>query len=213
MAYRDALAELRRQRNVAWAQFGVMAALALFLAFGWYRASREFPPLHIPPNLTRGAVVRPGEVPASSVYAFAYYIWQQVNRWPVDGKVDYGKAIFQHQAYLTARFREELLADLERRGRGGELDERARGVQELPGHHFDAHRVEAQGNDLWVVWLDLEVSESYKKTTVKTTQVRYPLRVVRYEVDLARNPFGLALDGFVTGAGPRELTAQELSQR
>jgi hypothetical protein len=45
--------------------------------------------------------------------------------------------------------------------------------------------------------------------TVKRTAIRYPLRVVRYAVDLETNPWGLALDGF--GAeGPRRLTDAEL---
>jgi integrating conjugative element protein (TIGR03746 family) len=201
LKYRDALTEMRHQRNVAWLQFGAMTLVALVLASGWYVASRELPALHIPPDVSEGVIIRPGEVPTPNVYAFALYTWQQVNRWPSDGTQDYPAAIYRFTPYLTPRFREELLADMHRRARAGELDERVRGVQEIPGHHFDFNRVDPKGEGVWVVWLDLAVEEHYRRTRVKETQVRYPLRVVRLDVDKALNPFGLALDGFATRAG------------
>jgi hypothetical protein len=65
------------------------------------------------------------------------------------------------------------------------------------------------GGDVWVVWLDLDLLESVKGMTVKRTAIRYPLRVVRFAVDLETNPWGLALDGFEAD-GPRRLTDDEL---
>jgi hypothetical protein len=44
---------------------------------------------------------------------------------------------------------------------------------------------------------------------VKETTVRYPLRVVLYDVGPEANPWGLALDGYAA-AGPRRLTEDEL---
>ena len=55
-----------------------------------------------------GAKLRAGEVPPPNVYAFAHYIWQQVNHWGRDGDKDYGAAIFRMQAYITPSCREWL---------------------------------------------------------------------------------------------------------
>ncbi|MCG8033805.1 MAG: TIGR03746 family integrating conjugative element protein, partial [Candidatus Thiodiazotropha taylori] len=55
-----------------------------------------------------------------NVYAFAFYIFQQLNRWPDDGAKDYGKAIFRISPYVTPRYRTDLMTDLEQRGRKGE---------------------------------------------------------------------------------------------
>ena len=48
-----------------------------------------------------------------------------------------------------------------------------------------------RGNFVW----DLP---DYRGETIKNTAVHYALRVVRYDVDPERNPFGLALAGFAT---------------
>jgi integrating conjugative element protein (TIGR03746 family) len=51
------------------------------------------------------------------------------------------------------------------------------------------------GSD-WIVTLDLDVDEYYRGDLVKRAFVRYPIRVVRYDVDPEHNPWGLALDCF-----------------
>ena len=81
-------------------------------------------------------------------------------------------------------------------------------MQELPGHGYEERRVDLVDDDTWIVWLDLDLQESVKGMTVKHTAIRYPLRVVRYAVDLEANPWGLALDGF-HAEGPHRLTDQE----
>ncbi|MCB1904635.1 MAG: DUF2895 family protein, partial [Gammaproteobacteria bacterium] len=71
--------------------------------------------------------------------------------------------------------------------------------------------VDVLKQDVWVVWLDLDLYESVKGMTVKKTAIRYPLRVVRHAVDLEANPWGLALDGFAA-EGPRRLSEAELTE-
>ena len=60
-------------------------------------------------------------VPDVNVYGFAYYIWQQINRWQADGATDYGAQIFRFQAYVTPSCRAQLEADLDSRYQAGEL--------------------------------------------------------------------------------------------
>lgn len=208
--YRHEIDNVRAHLRSLWTVIGLQAAVVFALAYGWSQAPRELT-VHIPPDLRSGAVLAVDAVPPANVYAFAFYIFQQLNRWPEDGARDYGRAIYRVSPYLTPRYRAELLTDLEQKGRQGELAYRVRGVQSIPGHGYEERRVDLLAADTWVVWLDLDLLESVKGMTVKRTAIRYPLRVVRHAVDLEANPWGLALDGF-GGDGPRRLSAAELAE-
>lgn len=186
----------------------VLTVVAIGLWVGWYSAPTRMT-FHAPPDLRNGAVLRANEVPPANVYAFAYYIMQGTNYWPQDGQKDYAANVYRYSAYYTPRFREELVSDVDERGRKGELLMRQRTVHELTGHGYEERRVDVLGNGVWVVWLDLDINESVKGLTVKNTALRYPVRVVAYEVSPEQNPYGLALDGYAD-EGPRRLTEAEL---
>ena len=94
---------------------GLEALIIAALWFGWSQAPKGLT-VHVPPDLRSGATFTAGEVPPANVYAFAYYIFQQLNRWPEDGARDYGRAIFRVSPYLTPRYRAELIADLDLKG-------------------------------------------------------------------------------------------------
>jgi len=186
---------------------GFQALLILALWYGWSQSPKHLR-VHVPPDLRSGAILSVEEVPPANVYAFAFYIFQQLNRWPANGAKDYGNAIFRVSPYVTPRYRQELIADMERKAKGGELAYRIRGMQEVPGHGYAERRVDVLATDVWVVWLDLDLLESVKGMTVKQTTIRYPLRVVRHTIDPESNPWGLALDGY-EGDGPRRLNVDE----
>lgn len=113
--------------------------------------------------------------------------------------------------YLTPRYRNDLIADMELKARRGELAYRVRGVHEVPGHGYEERRVDVLSPDVWIVWLDLDLLESVKGMTVKQTTIRYPIRVVRQAIDPEANPWGLALDGYASD-GPRRLTDADLAE-
>jgi len=208
--YRYEIDNVRAHLRSLWVVIGLQTLVILALWFGWSQAPKHLT-VHVPPDLRSGATQAIDEVPPANVYAFAFYIFQQLNRWPDDGAQDYGKAIFRVSPYLTPRNRAGLIAEMELKGRQGELAYRVRGLQEIPGHGFEERRVDLLSPGVWVVWLDLELAESVKGMTVKKTAIRYPLRVVRHAVDPEANPWGLALDGFAT-EGPRRLKASELAE-
>jgi integrating conjugative element protein (TIGR03746 family) len=156
--------------------------------------------LHINPDLRAGDTVSVANgtapIPNPNVYSFAYYVWQQVNRWQTDGGTDYGTQIYNFQSYLTPRCQAQLKGDLEARNRSGELRMRTRQITEIPGLGFQDARVIGEGPAAWNVLLDMQVIETFRSQPVKDTFVRYPIRVVRFDVDRQRNPFRLALDCF-----------------
>jgi integrating conjugative element protein (TIGR03746 family) len=88
-----------------------------------------------------------------------------------------------------------------------------RALQLVPGHGFEESKVVLTGEDSWTVTLDMELIETAYGMTVKNPVIRYPLRVVRYEVDPELNPWGLALDGYsgrpervtLTAAGDKDV--------
>ena len=208
--YRTEIDNVRAHVRSLWTVIGLQFVVILVLWFGWSQPQKQLT-VHVPPDLRSGATLSVNETPAATVYAFAFYIFQQLNRWPEDGAKDYGKAIFRISPYVTPRYQSELLADLELKGRQGELAYRVRGVQEIAGHGYEERRVDVLAPGVWVVWLDLNLVESVKGMTVKKTAIRYPLRVVSLAVDPEANPWGLALDGYAK-EGPRRLSESGLDE-
>lgn len=186
---------------------GIEAFLILVLAIGLMRVPSDLT-IHIPPDLKSGATVQPNEPSPANVYAFAVYIFQQLYRWPTDGATDFSHAIYALSGYLTPFYRELLISELESKAKRGELAGRERGMQELPGQGFSEERVNILKDGVWVVVVDMALSETVKGMAVKRKTIRYPLRVVRYDVDRESNPWGLALDGFAS-TGPTTLDLEE----
>jgi len=207
MAYRSEIANLQRVNKILLWVIVLLVIVAAGMYAGWYSAPSRID-LDIPPDLRNGTTMKVGEKHPANVYAFAHYVFQQINYWPEDGSQDYGKAVFRFAAYLTPQYRQQLLEDLKERGKAGEL-QRTRTVAEIPGHGYEEKRVDILGNGSWIVWLDLQMNETVNGVPVKQAALRYPIHVVRYDVSRETNPYGLALDGY-SDEGPRRLTDEEL---
>ncbi|MFH7468035.1 DUF2895 family protein, partial [Pseudomonas syringae group genomosp. 7] len=67
---------------------------------GWW-CSRKLWTVHVPPDLRAGSTLMWFDVPPQSVYTFGLYIFQQMNRWQVDGEQDYEDKISRLAAYIT----------------------------------------------------------------------------------------------------------------
>src|SRR3546814_5326480 len=55
-------------------------------------------------------------------------------------------------------------------------------------------RVKVVSDRDWIVTLDVSADEYYSSEQVKRALVRYPIKVVRLDIDPEHNPFGPALD-------------------
>lgn len=189
-------AHVKSLRLCAAALFGAMMLCGL----GWWHTPRDLT-IHIPPDLRSGSVRKWWDVPPEDVYAFALYVFEEINRWPSNGEVDYPRNIYTLSPYLTPECQRYLRQDATWRGEHNELRDRVRGVFEIPGRgysHDPTRRVQVLSSDDWIVALDLDVDEYYRGDLVKRAFVRYPIRVVRYDVDPEHNPWGLALDCFAS---------------
>jgi integrating conjugative element protein (TIGR03746 family) len=92
--YRYEIDNVRAHVRSLWAVIAIQTMVIAGLWYGWSQAPRELT-VHIPPDLRSGAVLALNEVAPANVYAFAFYIFQQLNRWPEDGARDYGRAIYR----------------------------------------------------------------------------------------------------------------------
>ena len=194
--FRNELAHLHAHVRTLRACLGGVVILAAILAYGWWSAPRHLT-IHVPPDLRSGSVRRWWDVPPESVYAFAFYLFQQLHRWSADGEVDYARNIRSLSAYFTPSCKSFLERDFAVRQERGELRRRTRGVYEIPGRGYGDDplaRVKALSDRAWIVTLDLMADEYYSDEPVKRVAVRYALRVVRLDIDPKLNPFGMALD-------------------
>ncbi len=191
--YRNELAGQREAIRALWGAVGVALVCAVILGIGWMTAPNSLR-IHIPPDLGTGATVRPDTPGPAHVYTFALYIWQQLYRWPNDGSREYRAKVDALAGFLTPACRQDRLDDHAARNARRELADRQRAVWEIPGRGYAVERVFDEGAGSWVVSLDLMIEETVLGERVKSRAVAYPVRVVRYDVDRERNPWGLALD-------------------
>lgn len=190
---------------------GCVVGLTLLLTLtvvGWMQAPRHIT-LHYPPDLSAGARQGIGDIPKANLYSFAFYIFQQLNRWPSDGRDDYFERIHTLQNYLTPTCFEERLADYDVRNNNNELSGRARAVWEIPGRGFSFGRVTSTSSKSWVVGLDFHVQETFRGEKVKDRLIHFPLKVVAYEVDPQLNPWGLAIDCYASAPRVIEVNQEE----
>jgi len=201
--YRHEIDNAHAHITSLWLVIMLLAGALAYAFHGWSNAPDDIT-VHIPPDLSSGASMSVGDVPAPNIYAFGFYIWQQLNRWAEDGAEDYAKNLYRFAPYITPSFRADLLRDMNRRGRQGELSSRVRALSQDPDAPYEEGRVKPVADGVWIVTIDAIIEESVAGMAVKKTHIRYPLRVIRYDVDRERNPWGMALDGFA-GEGPVKL--------
>lgn len=189
---------LRLEAHIKTLRIGasVLVLLALVMGVGWWSAPRDLT-IHVPPDLRSGSTRKWWDVPPESVYAFTFYVWQQLNRWPTNGEEDYARNLHALSPYFTPACRAFLQADYDYRRNAGELRQRVRGIYEIPGRGYGDNpsaRVRVMSARDWVVTLDLSADEYHGSEQVKRALVRYPIKVASVDVDPQRNPFGLAID-------------------
>ena len=190
--------EQDKQTTLIYIQWGVIVfslLMMLFLWLGWYRAPSHMT-VYLPPDISGGALTKANSVPTPYVYAFSFQIWQELNYWPIDGVKNYKENIDKFASFLTPRFHQLLIEDYKTKQSNGELN-RTRSIQGMDGEGFDVKRIKRLSANAWEVDVDARLTETSDGVVTKDVEIEYPLKVVRMQISVSRNPFGLALDGFV----------------
>lgn len=189
-----------------------LVVVCLFEAFGWSKAPDKLT-IHVPPDLRAGSTRLWWDIPPENVYGFGLYLFTQLNRWPTNGEVDYKKNIDAYQYYLTPKCKAVLEDDYNTRSYAGELHNRVRGVYEILGRSYaddPTFRVKQLDKNTWQVNLDINADEYYLSEPVKRAVARYPLRIIRFDSDPDKNPYGLMIDCFTST--PQKLEIAEGKQ-
>ncbi len=139
------------------------------MGLGWWNSPRDLT-IHVPADLRSGSTRPWWDVPPESVYAFTFYVWQQLQRWLSNGDEDYPRNLHMLSAYFTPACQAFLQQDYEHRRNAGELRRRVRGIYEIPGRGYGDNptsRVRTLSNRDWVVVLDVTADEYYASEQVK----------------------------------------------
>lgn len=157
--------------------------------------------INVPPDLSQGALVKPGEFQKSNAYVFALHVWRELNDWKISGKKDYPARIKVYECYVTPNFHRWLLNNVDQKEKEGELDRARRTTLVSPFHES---LVANLGANTFSVTIDINLIEDIKGREVKNIAIRYPLRVV--PDTRTCNRFGMSLDGFA--AEPSRITLE-----
>lgn len=159
--------------------------------------------VQVPPDLSHGARVKPGEYLASSSYVFSHYIWRELNDWKVSGKSDLPARLKTYECYVTPSFKKQLDKIKKEKSVNGELDRTRVMTSDV---EFKQGYVKELGANTFVAYLHMHIIERIEDSEVKNVHIRYPLRVVPDNREC--NRFGQALDGFYSD--PERITEDEV---
>lgn len=152
--------------------------------------------ISIPPDLRAGALVKPGVKQPENVFAFTTSVFMSLNSWGENGQKDYPENIKKLLAFITPNFRNELIDDMNKKNKAGELDGITRQLS-LPAEYvFDRDTVTVINSDLWVVKLPLEVKEYVDGQLIKDIEVLYSFSVKRMRTNVAKNAEQIGIDSF-----------------
>lgn len=185
-----------------------LTAVCGMVSYGWYSSPKSMT-IHIPPDLRAGSTRPWYDIPEGNIYAFTYYIFQQLNAWSNNGENDYLAQIQRLKPYLTPHCQTYLEEDYKLRKSRNELEDRTRSISEIPGRGFDHSRVKKLSNDSWEVLLDVSVNEYYNNELVKKVLTRFDINTVSYDVNQELNPWGMALNCYMSKPKRIELKDKE----
>ena len=199
MPYLDAIAQARCHIRSLWIALACMMLINAILLVSWHRSIQQMT-VYIPPSIPHnGLTVKQGQIAKSTVFSFAYYLWQRVNYWQKNGRDDYKKSIETLTPFLTPRFKLQLIQHYNRLLVNGELQERIRLMQGINDGAYNPHAVTYLGHGTWSVHLIMRLTEmmNMNAKVVKDAEMNYVLRIVKAPIDAKHNPWGLAIDGYL----------------
>jgi len=200
MKFINALEQARWHIRTLWLVIIIAFIVNALVIFGWMHSQSKIQ-VEVPPQIPEsGLTLSQGEVPKTTIYSFAFYVWQSVNHWSKDGMADYKQQITQFSPFLTPNFKLKLVQSYNHLLNDGELQDRIRLMQGIAGSEYSPDDVKYIGHGTWIVHLSMRLTEMMNANAkvVKDAQMLYTLKVVRYDADAKANPWGLAIAGFNT---------------
>lgn len=168
----------------------IVSVIALALVGILYTRQNDLV-VHVPPDLSRGANLKPGELQPPNAYAFATTVWRELNDWQENGRKNYPDKIKSYQCYVTPTFLHWLEKNNKEKATAGELERmRSLSVEDV----FRNDMVKPVGGNTFEVTLTMKLHERIEGQPIKDVVIRYPLRVI--PDTRSCNQMGMAIDGF-----------------
>lgn len=177
-----------------WIVIAILVCINLMLFWGWKSAPQKLH-VYLPPDLSQGAMIRPEQIPKSTVYAFGYQIFTAINTWSNDGQEDYRKNLEAYKNYMSVKFYHQLFQDYQTRASTGALS-RKRLMSGFSGSSYEPSEVKVLGSGTWLVDMRLHIIESVGPSVVKDVVMDYPLIISRVHESIQINPWDLVIVGF-----------------
>ncbi len=129
MKFINALEQAYWHIRTLWLFILITVVMNVLLIIGWMHSQSKMT-IQIPPQIPEsGLTMIQGEIPKTTIYSFAYYVWQSINHWSSDGLQDYQQQITQFSPFLTPDFKLNLIEDYNNLLNQGELQDRLRLMQ------------------------------------------------------------------------------------
>lgn len=174
----------------------LMLCLALLGSVGLNFALYDGLSISIPPDFRAGALVKPGVKQPENVFAFTASVFMSLNSWGENGQKDYPDNTKKLLAFFTPNFRNQLVDDMNKKNKAGELDGITRQLSLPPEYVFDQDTVTVVNNDQWIVKLPLEIKEYVDGQLIKDIEVLYSFGVKRMRTNVAENAEQIGIDSF-----------------
>lgn len=185
----------------------ILAALLFFTVWVLYQRQSDIT-VHIPPDLSRGADVKPNILQNPNAYAFAMYVWRGLNDWNESGKKDYSGAIDKYKCMITPDFERWLRQSEKVKNKEGELDRTRTLTEAIP---YSPHFVTKLNANVLSASMVMRLQERVGGMLVKDITMNYALRVIPDNRHC--NEMGMAIDGFMFDPTRAEKEADEKSKK
>ena len=198
MKFLNALEEAHHHIRTLWCALLIVAAVNVVTLIGWMHSESKLQ-IDVPPEIPQsGLTLTQGEVPKTTIYSFAFYVWQSINHWSANGLDDYKQQITNFSPFITDDFKNALVRNYNNLLNDGELQDRLRMLEDVEGQNYSDDSVKYLGNGEWLVHLNMRLLEMMNTNAkiVKDVEMGYSLKIMRYNVDAKNNPWGLAIAGF-----------------
>ncbi len=150
-----------------------------------------------PPDLSQsGQISRIGEVPPSTVYAFATLFLERIQYCKDDCANETPATLMATKAFLTPACFNQLKDHFE--NNKGLYAHRTRSIQPRDNTGFTLDKVIQLDSKTWQVTEEFYVDERVKGTAYRDLLMRYPLRIVKSNASTQFNPYQLQLDCYAS---------------
>lgn len=167
-----------------------LSALALNGFLNWLLVTKsDNLSVDIPPNFENGGTIKINERQPHILYDFAFNLTQKTKLCIEDCGEEEEANIRKYGYYFTPQYRKKSLKDAVKNQHRNR--KRTRTIEEYTP--YKKSKVERISSNVWIVNLELTITEKIGNKVVKNMNVKKPVKLVQVDIDRAKNPWRLQL--------------------